>query len=74
MGLAADRYSALSPQVENAPVDFAGIHADLSALQTRLGALDASLGSVQAYRDFSFLLERLVAAAAERAPSSGYSR
>ncbi len=74
VGLAADRYSALSPQVENAPVDFAGIHADLSALQTRLGALDASLGSVQAYRDFSFLLERLVAAAAERAPSSGYSR
>ncbi len=74
VGLAADRYSALSPQVENAPVDFGGIHADLSSLQTRLEALEASFGSVQAYHDFSFLLERLVAAAAERAPSSGYSR
>ena len=74
VGLAADRYSALSPQVENAPVDFAGIHADLSTLQTRLQALEDTLGSLQAYRDFDFLLERLVAAAAERAPSSGYSR
>jgi len=74
VGLAADRYSALSPQVETVPVDFAGIHADLSSLQTRLEALEGSLGSVQAYRDFSFLLERLVATAAERAPSSGYSR
>ena len=74
VGLAADRYSSLSPQVENAEVDYAGIHADLSALQGRLRGLEGSLGSSQAYQDFSFLLDKLAAAAAELAPSSGYSQ
>ncbi|MCY3506370.1 MAG: von Willebrand factor type A domain-containing protein [Chloroflexi bacterium] len=74
VGLAADRYSSLSPQVENAAVDYAGIHADLSALQGRLRLLEGSLGSSQAYLDFSFLLDELTAAAAELAPSSGYSQ
>ncbi len=74
VGLAADRYSSLSPQVENAAVDDAGIHADLSALQGRLRGLEGSLGSSQAYQDFSFLLDELTAEAAEQAPSSGYSQ
>ena len=74
VGLAADRYSALSPQVEGAEVDYAGIHADLADLGTELGALEGGLGSLEAYVDFRFLLERLTAAAAELAPPSGYSR
>ena len=74
VGLSADRYGSLSPQVENAEVDYAGIHADLSALQGRLRGLEGSLGSSQAYQDFSFLLDKLAAAAAELAPSSGYSQ
>ncbi|MXY35320.1 MAG: DUF3520 domain-containing protein [Dehalococcoidia bacterium] len=74
VGLAADRYSSLSPQVENAEVDYAGIHADLSALQGRLRGLEGSLGSSQAYQDFSSLLDELTAAAAELAPPSGYSQ
>ena len=74
VGLAADRYSSLSPQVENAEVDYSGIHADLSVLQGRLRLLEGSLGSSQAYLDFSFLLDELTAAAAELAPSSGYSQ
>ena len=74
VGLAGDRYSALSPQVENAEVDYAGIHADLSALRNELEALRGSLGALQAYRDFDYLLDRLTAAAAELAPSSGYSQ
>ncbi len=74
VGLAADRYSALSPQVEGAEVDYAGIHADLAALGTELGGLAGVLGSLEAYVDFRFLLEQLTVAAAELAPSSGYSR
>ena len=74
VGLAADRYSGLSPQVENAAVDYAGIHADLSVLQGRFRGLEGSLGSSQAYLDFSYLLDELAAAAAELAPSSGYSQ
>ena len=74
VGLAADRYSSLSPQVENARVDYTGISDDLSVLRGELQALQGDLGSSQAYQDFSFLLDRLVAAAAELAPSSGYSQ
>ena len=74
VGLSADRYSSLSPQVENAEVDYAGIHADLSALQGRFESLKGPLGSSQAYLDFSSLLDELTAAAAELAPPSGYSQ
>ncbi len=74
VGLAADRYSALSPQVENAEVDYAGIRGDLSALGTELSALQEVLGSLQSYADFRFLLNRLTQTAAELAPASGYSR
>ncbi len=80
VALAADRYSALSPQVRNAEVDAAGIHFDLEALLGELDLLGERLGGAQAYSDFRFLLDRLTAAAAELAPAarsgsgSGYSR
>ncbi len=74
VGLAADRYSALSPQVENATVDYDGIHGDLAVLLREFAALQGQLGTTRAYDDFRFLLEQLTAAAAEQAPSSGYSQ
>ena len=74
VGLAADRYSSLSPQVENAEVDYAGIHADLVALLREFDSLDEQLGSLEAYTDLRFLLERLTVAAEALAPSAGYSR
>ena len=73
VALAADRYSALSPQVRNAEVDAGGIHFDLEALLGELDLLEERLGSAQAYGDFRFLLDRLTAAAAELAPASGSS-
>ena len=74
VGLAADRYSALTPQVENAEVDTGGIYGDLVALLAEVDLLDERLGSLQAYQDFRFLLDQLTLAAAELAPASGYSQ
>ncbi len=74
VGLAADRYSSLSAQVEGQPVNAAGVRADLEALQDELDALSAHLGSTEAFRDFDFLLDALADAAEALAPSSGYSR
>ena len=74
VGLAADRYSALTPQVEGAEVDIAGIHADLAALLDEFDILEERLATLQAYVDFRFLLEQLTAAAAGLAPASGYSQ
>ncbi len=75
VALASDRYSALSPQHENAAVDVDGIASDLAALRSELGSLYERLGSLQAYADFSFLLDQLAARAEELAPgSSGYSQ
>ena len=74
VGLAADRYSRLSTQVEGQTVDAAGVHADLAALQTELEALRGRLGGTEAYSDFDFLLDWIAAAAEALAPSSGYSR
>ena len=75
VGLAADRYSALSPQVENAEVDYGGILDDLETLRGQLDALRGSLGSTQAYDDMSLVLKHLTHRAAELAPpDSGYSR
>ena len=74
VGLAADRYSRLSTQVEGQEVDAAGVRADLAALQGELDALAASLGSTEAYRDFEFLLDALAESAEALAPASGYSR
>ena len=74
VGLAADRYSRLSTQVEGQQVDAAGVRADLAALRGELDALSARLGSTEAYRDFDFLLDALIEAAGQLAPDSGYSR
>ena len=74
VGLAADRYSRLSTQVEGQTVDAAGVHADLAALQTELEALRGRLGGTEAYSDFDFLLDWIAAAAEALAPSTGYSR
>ena len=74
VALASDRYSALSPQVENASVDYGGIYEDLAALQAELDSLESRLGSTQAFRDFSFLLDQLTARAEELSPDSGYSQ
>ncbi len=71
VGLAADRYSALSPQVENAAVDAGGIHFDLAALLGELDLLGERFGAAQAYGDFRFLLDWLTAAAAQLAPAAG---
>ena len=74
VALAADRYSALTPQVANAAVDAGGIHSDLEALLAELGLLHERLGSAEAYRDFRQVLDSLTVAAAELAPSTGYSQ
>ena len=74
VALASDRYSALSPQVENAEVAYGGIYDDLAALQAELDSLEDRLGSTQAFRDFSFLLDQLTARAEELSPDSGYSQ
>ena len=74
VALAADRYSALSPQIENAAVDLGGIASDLTALRDELSALEERMGSSQAYRDFSLVMDVLTATATERAPSTGYSQ
>ena len=74
VGLAADRYSRLSTQVEGQTVDAAGVHADLAALQTEIEALRGRLGGTEAYSDFDFLLDWIAAAAEALAPSTGYSR
>ena len=74
VALASDRYSALSPQVENAEVAYGGIYDDLAALQAELDSLEDRLGSTQAFRDFSFLLDQLTARAEELSPASGYSQ
>ena len=71
VALAADRYSALSPQVENAEVDAGGIHYDLAALLGELDLLGERFGAAQAYGDFRFLLDWLTAAAAQLAPAAG---
>ena len=73
VALAADRYSALAPQVPNAEVDARGIHADLTALRAELGLLEDGLASLEAFRDFDFLLDRLVVSTSGLVPSSGYS-
>ena len=74
VALSADRYSALSPQVEYASIDTRGVHADLKALEWELSLLDERLGATQAYEDFRQLLSHLTVAAAQLAPSTGYSR
>jgi len=74
VALAADRYSSLPRGAEDGA---AGVSTDLAILQEELGALAGSLGGLDAYRDFRFLLERIAERAYSEAPPeapSGYSR
>ena len=74
VALAADRYSSLP---RGAGDGAAGVSTDLAILQEELGALAGPLGGLDAYRDFSFLLERMEERAYSQAPPespSGYSR
>ncbi len=73
VALAADRYSILHDGYEGEDVDAS---ADLSKLADLLGTLRSRLGGLDAYRDFSFLLGRMVETASVQAPPatpSGYS-
>ena len=73
VALAADRYSVLPDGYEDEDVDPS---ADLSRLSELLGSLRSNLGGLDAYRDFSFLLGRMVETAVAQAPPatpSGYS-
>ena len=74
VGLAADRYSALSPSTRTRRSMRGESLPDLAALLEEFDSLAARLGSLDAYRDFRFLLEWLSANAEELAPSSGYSQ
>ncbi|MXX17989.1 MAG: DUF3520 domain-containing protein [Dehalococcoidia bacterium] len=74
VALAADRYSALSAEHENAEPDAASIHGDLSTLREELRLLRLELSGTEAYRDFRFLLGELTDFAAERAGSSDDSQ
>ena len=74
VALAADRYSALTPQVANATVDTGAIHSHLEALLWEFDQLQERLGSAEAYRDFRRVLDSLTVASAELAPSTGYSQ
>ncbi len=71
VGLAADRYSAL-PQ---APVEgHYAIREDLDRLRQHLNALWGDLGHLDAYHDFTYLLERVTESVQARPPKpSGYS-
>ena len=73
VALAADRYSVLPDGYEDEDVDPS---ADLSRLSELLGSLRSNLGGLDSYRDFSFLLGRMVETAVAQAPPatpSGYS-
>ena len=74
VALSADRYSSLPRGADDGA---AGVSNDLAILQEELRALGGSLGGLEAYRDFSFLLERMAERAYAEAPPeapSGYSR
>ena len=74
VALAADRYSSLP---RGADYGAEGVSYDLSVLQEELRTLRRALGDLDAYRDFTFLLERMAERAHAQAPAqapSGYSR
>ena len=74
VALSADRYSSLPRGADDGAT---GVSTDLAILHEELLALGGSLGGLDAYQDFRFLLERMAerayAAAPPEAPS-GYSR
>ena len=67
VALASDRYSSLP--YPDAPYD---VQDDLATLKQDLRSLDKQLGNMAAYRDFSFLMERIARDIPKQA--SGYSR
>ena len=74
VALSADRYSSLPRGADDGA---AGVSNDLAILQEELRTLGGSLGSLDAYQDFRFLLERMAERAYAEAPPeapSGYSR
>ena len=74
VALSADRYSSLPRDAEDGA---AGVSTDLAILQEELLVLGGSLGGLDAYQDFRFLLERMAERAYAEAPPeapSGYSR
>ena len=74
VALSADRYSSLPRGAEDGA---AGVSNDLAILHDELRALGGSLGGLDAYQDFRFLLERMAERAYAQAPPeapSGYSR
>ena len=74
VALSADRYGSLPRGADDGA---AGVSNDLAILQEELRALGGSLGSLDAYQDFRFLLERMAERAYAVAPPeapSGYSR
>jgi len=75
VALAADRYSALSVQLEGAKIDIAGLGRDMTALRAELDSLYERMSTLQSYQDFGFLLERMTARVEELGGgSSGYSQ
>ena len=77
VGLSSDLYSGLPDLYEE---EFAYLFDGLSALMDRLQNLERELGHLQAYNDFSFLLDHITADVWEMVPEgqsgsrSGYSR
>ncbi len=74
VALAADRYGSLPGGADDGA---ASVSNDLAILHEELLALGGSLGGLDAYQDFRFLLERMAERAYAEAPPeapSGYSR
>ena len=74
VALAADLYGALPEHPEGT---YSQVHRGLSALQDRLRSLAGELGRLDAYNDFSFLLDHIADGLEDRLPPltpSGYSR
>ena len=74
VALSADRYSSLPRGAEDGA---AGVSNDLAILHDELRSLGGSLGGLDAYQDFRFLLERMAERSYAQAPPeapSGYSR
>ena len=75
VALAADRYGLLSSHGEDG--DYPEVYRELSVLLEQLRSLRGDLGTLDAYKDFLFLLEHISGSVAGRVPPStpsGYSR
>ena len=70
VALAADRYSAL-PFAQDR--DGPAVRNELEELADEVGRLDGELGSLQAFRDFRYLIDHLIEGLPDDG-DSGYSR